>query len=376
MYSNVLKDGEWRTRKINLWAVFKSFISQIKTGQDLTKISLPSELCFPYSMLEVMGMRELSLFHVLYPINEKESAHDRFLVVIAYFLSMLRQETSDKKPWNPVLGETHFCYTENDAKFISEQVSHHPPISAFHVVCEKQNLTIDANVSFSVKFGGNSVTVSTTGGATLEVKKFNEVYTMSRCIPDMLVNRVVWGTKYIMWVGTCVIKCESTGYECTLNFKEGSGKVNLVEGVVKHNGELIYNIEGVCGGKSFYSTKSSKTLLIDVENQKIYNPLYLPAELLDETSSVIVWGKVNQQLIENRVDKADEEKMIVENHQRALRREREQKGIIFEPRYFSKSDDGIWRLKPNININSLFEIPNNDDIESKGTEDVPLNGTE
>lgn len=326
-------------------------------------------------MLEVMGLRELSQFHVLYPINEKENAHDRFLVVIAYFLSMLQQETSDKKPWNPVLGETHFGYTENkdgDVKFISEQVSHHPPISALHVVSEKQGLTIDANVSFNVKFGGNSVTVSTTGGASLNVEKYNEVYTMSRCIPDMLVNRVVWGTKYIMWVGDCVIKCESTGYECSLVFKEGSGKVNQVIGEIKHNGQVIHKIEGVCGGKSYYTTGNTKTLLVDVENQEVYEPRYLPLELLDETSSVIVWGKVNQHLIENRVDKADEEKMIVENYQRALRKEREEKGEVFEPKLFYKSDNNIWRKKPEVNVNSLFELPNKDVVT--GIEEISLNG--
>ena len=35
-----------------------------------------------------------------------------------------------KKPFNPMLGETYELVTE-DYRFISEQVSHHPPISAY-----------------------------------------------------------------------------------------------------------------------------------------------------------------------------------------------------------------------------------------------------
>jgi oxysterol-binding protein 1 len=35
------------------------------------------------------------------------------------------------KPFNPLLGET-FEYKTKDWKYISEQVSHHPPISAAH----------------------------------------------------------------------------------------------------------------------------------------------------------------------------------------------------------------------------------------------------
>ena len=37
-----------------------------------------------------------------------------------------------KKTFNPMLGETYELVME-DFKYVSEQVSHHPPISAFHV---------------------------------------------------------------------------------------------------------------------------------------------------------------------------------------------------------------------------------------------------
>jgi len=36
----------------------------------------------------------------------------------------------DKKPFNPMLGETYELVTE-DFRFFAEQVSHHPPISAY-----------------------------------------------------------------------------------------------------------------------------------------------------------------------------------------------------------------------------------------------------
>jgi hypothetical protein len=38
--------GEWKTRKINLFQVLKGFVSQLKLGQDLTKVSLPAEYVF------------------------------------------------------------------------------------------------------------------------------------------------------------------------------------------------------------------------------------------------------------------------------------------------------------------------------------------
>lgn len=354
--SNVVKDGEWRHRKINIWGVFKSFISQIKTGQDLTRISLPAELSYPYSMLEVMALRELSLFHVLNPINDEKDGFERFLGVIVFFLSMLRQETSEKKPWNPIIGETHFGSTKDaeggDVHFYSEQVSHHPPVSAFYVTNEKQQMEIRANISFGVKFGGNSVTVTTTGGAVLRVLKFQEEYQMSRCIPDMLVKHVVWGTKYIIWKGECEIACKEKGYKCKLVFDEGSGRKNTIGGQITVNGNEMYTIKGVCGGEvNIIDKKKQQRLLVNVAEKEPANILYLPVDKLDKTSSVVVWGKVNQHVLDNDLAKADSEKMIVENEQRAIRKQREKDGTVHEPKYFVKSEEeAFWIPKEDFQI--------------------------
>jgi len=119
-------------------------------------------------MLEVMCYRELIPFQVLFGINEISDPLERFLVVVRWYLAMIRQETFEKKPWNPILGETHIGWVQDDAngvtEFISEQVSHHPPVSAFNVKNTKHQLEATANISFTVKFGGNSVTVATSGG--------------------------------------------------------------------------------------------------------------------------------------------------------------------------------------------------------------------
>lgn len=63
-------DAEWRKRKINLLNIIRSFVSQLTPGQDLTKVSLPSELCHPFSMLELIAQRELQLFHIVFDVNK------------------------------------------------------------------------------------------------------------------------------------------------------------------------------------------------------------------------------------------------------------------------------------------------------------------
>jgi hypothetical protein len=169
--SLVAENGEWKTRKINLLQVVKSFVSQLKPGQDLTKISLPAEICYPYTMLEVIAYRELAPIYVLHEIHKTTDPLQRFLVVLKFLLCTIREETFEKKPYNSVLGETHITWVEDAqgerTEFIGEQVSHHPPISAFLVHNNKIGFEITGNISFGVRFGGNSVSVTTSGRVSL-----------------------------------------------------------------------------------------------------------------------------------------------------------------------------------------------------------------
>ncbi len=54
---------------------------------------------------------------------------------------------------------------------VSVQVSHHPPVTALAMFHAEEGLDAGGNVSFSVKFHGNSVSVNTVGGLRLNLKK-------------------------------------------------------------------------------------------------------------------------------------------------------------------------------------------------------------
>lgn len=65
--------------------------------------------------------------------NQEDPAR-RMLYVTAFVVSQYSlTDLRTKKPFNPLLGETfEFIDEERDFQYISEQVSHHPPISAIH----------------------------------------------------------------------------------------------------------------------------------------------------------------------------------------------------------------------------------------------------
>lgn len=91
-YSNVqsgtrslinITESEWRTRKINLISLLKGFVGQLKPGEDLTKVSLPSVLCHPFSMLELLSQRILLTYHILFDLNTIEDPLERY--ALGYF---------------------------------------------------------------------------------------------------------------------------------------------------------------------------------------------------------------------------------------------------------------------------------------------------
>lgn len=62
---------------------------------------------------------------------QEENSFKRMALVTAHMLASFNlTKGRAKKPFNPMLGETYELVTE-DYRFMAEQVSHHPPVSAY-----------------------------------------------------------------------------------------------------------------------------------------------------------------------------------------------------------------------------------------------------
>merc|ERR1719310_1234501 len=135
-------------------SVIMHLISQISIGMDLTKVQLPTYIIEKKSFLE--SLAELaSPLNILIKANSSDDPAERIKLVAKYMLTGLvyeRRSMKPKKPLNPILGEifkcTFECQPENSKDtikfdFISEQVSHHPPISAMHVECAELGISVD-----------------------------------------------------------------------------------------------------------------------------------------------------------------------------------------------------------------------------------------
>ena len=67
-----------------------------------------------------------------------------------------------KKPYNPIIGEMFRCaWSDETSKsrtfFIAEQVSHHPPVSAFYCSNRKEGYAVGGSILAKSKFYGKLV---------------------------------------------------------------------------------------------------------------------------------------------------------------------------------------------------------------------------
>ncbi|XP_040210015.1 oxysterol-binding protein-related protein 1 isoform X2 [Rana temporaria] len=139
------------------------------------------------------------------------------------------------KPFNPLLGETFELVREDlGFRLISEQVSHHPPISAFHAEGLNHDFVFHGSIYPKLKFWGKSVEAEPKGIITLELLKHNESYTWTN--PTCCVHNIIVGKLWIEQYGNMEITNHKTGDKCILNFKPCGlfGKeLHKVEGYVQ-----------------------------------------------------------------------------------------------------------------------------------------------
>jgi hypothetical protein len=89
-----------------------------------------------------------------------------------------------KKPYNPILGEFFRCeYKLKDgskAMYISEQVSHHPPVSAYYYSMPEHGIFVTGEAHPKAKFLGNSACTIMKGYTRITFSELkNETYEIS-----------------------------------------------------------------------------------------------------------------------------------------------------------------------------------------------------
>ncbi|ODM94390.1 Oxysterol-binding protein-related protein 1, partial [Orchesella cincta] len=191
----------------SIWSVLKTCI-----GKDLSKITMPVQFNEPLSFLqrisEHMEYSELLNFETDDPV-------ERIQKVAAFAVSALASNWQRcGKPFNPVFGETYELQRDG-YRFVSEQVSHHPPISAWNA--ESDTFVFHGWIYPKLKLWGKSVEVHPKGNMRLFLKKYNESYQWQHIY--CTVHNVVIGKLWIEHHGNMEIQCSESGLKLSLHFK-------------------------------------------------------------------------------------------------------------------------------------------------------------
>ncbi|XP_059417455.1 oxysterol-binding protein-related protein 6-like isoform X8 [Carassius carassius] len=356
------------TSNINLWNILKNNI-----GKDLSKVSMPVELNEPLNTLQHM-CEELEYTELLDKAAHTDDPYERMAIVAAFAVSGYSSTyyRAGSKPFNPLLAETYECIREDKGFcFFSEQVSHHPPISACH--CESQNFTFWQDVRWKNKFWGKSMEILPIGTVNVMLpSSYGDHYEWNKV--TTCVHNILSGRRWIEHYGEVTIRnTRNTTCICKLTFVKGNyWSSNLYEvhgSVMEQEGKVIHRLFGkwheglYCGvppsAKCIWRPGSMPT---DYELYYGFSRFAIELnELCPELKELLPptdarYRPDQRCLEEGNVQMAAAEKQRIEEQQRNRRKWLEENNIRHQPRFFKKvmhshqrerwvSNNKYWELR-------------------------------
>ncbi|CEP17086.1 hypothetical protein [Parasitella parasitica] len=325
---------------------FTSFLKTLSsfTG-DLSQLTCPSFFLAPESLLEYSSYWADQPDYLTNAGNG-ETEEERFYNAVKWFITALNGSFTsrvpagqwEKKPFNPIFGEQFFCNWKDDTRAICEQVSHHPPVSAFIIENKASGVSITVNDAQKTRFSGTQMLVDQIGYCMLEMKRHGERYLFS--LPSISVQGIWYAAPYVELFGTSYIQ-SSTGFHANIEYTTKGwiyGEVHHFKAIVHHSSRLKIPtiIEGQWSGKStIKKDKQDAETFLDVSEKTRPTVLIKPISEQTDLESQKIWQEVSQALKLGDYSKASAKKTKIEAEQRAIRKQRGDEDT-WQPNYFEK----------------------------------------
>eukprot|EP00898_Chlorokybus_atmophyticus_P003818 jgi/Chlat1/4437/Chrsp29S04403 len=369
-------------RGFKLWSILKNMI-----GKDLNAITLPATINEPLSILQRCA-EEMEYRWLIDEATKQKTSLLRLLYVTVYAAaSYSTANARDGKPFNPLLGETYeWIAPDNSAKFLVEQVSHHPPISAWHGESSSGSWGYYGEVEVKNKFWGKSVEIYPLGSSHLRFPKTGDHFAWSKASAYSLcyaqrrfkkscdgschntvdlmlgkrvvtcIHNIVFGKLWVDTYGEAIVTNHTTGECAKLRFQQHSrGKRALLSGkIYKADGQAVYSVHG--------NYEKAIHVVMDGTDKPppgVPSPVWAIAAYPDDweqqynlTRFAITLNELPSTLApclpptdsrfrpdqrgleDGRLEVATTEKLRLEEKQRQARRERRERGTEYHPRWF------------------------------------------
>eukprot|EP01135_Chromosphaera_perkinsii_P006958 Nk52_evm7s634 gene=Nk52_evmTU7s634 len=344
---------------VSLWSVMKNTI-----GKDLSRMSMPVSLNEPLNALQKL-CEELEYSELLDKASALSSPYERMSYVAAFAVSGYASTyfRNGMKPFNPILGETYECVREEKGfRFVSEQISHHPPVSASHA--ESKNYILREHMMIKNKFWGKSMEIYPYGSVTLVLPKWNETYKWNKVTTT--IHNIIAGKRYCDHYGEMIIENLTTGVKCKVVFKKSGFAIfggssaknrNEINGLVTSaHGKPMTKLTGKWSEAIFMEDATDNAAVAKHRHciWKIQQPPSHYEQYYGFTNFAMQLNEIlpedekklphtdtrfrpDQRLVEEGdIKTAETEKLRVEQIQRDARGKREAAGVKYKPLYFQE----------------------------------------
>jgi len=133
---------------------------------------------------------------------------ERMKYVITFAISGLHNTVKQKKPFNPILGETYQAYLADGTQLYCEQSSHHPPVSNWLVYGPNEAWRFYGFGEWTASFRGNSLRGRQEGPHIIE---FPDGTRIIYELPEVWIKGLLFGTRLIDFAGAVKFRDDKNG---------------------------------------------------------------------------------------------------------------------------------------------------------------------
>lgn len=365
-------------------------------GKDLSKIPMPVTFNEPLSFLQRLH-EDLEYAEILNRAAAEKDSLVRLALVAAFSSTIYATSTEGArpyKPFNPILGET-YEYVDPVIGFrsVSEQVSHHPPVSALHAESVhgwQYRHEYHCGTKFSIR---GTLTVIPDRVNEVVFSQLNE--SISWCKPATTVHNLILGKPWVDQDGEVILKNHRTKERCQMTWsnysKVGKSFCTLFGHIYDKDDECRYTVHGswdkglvlTRGRLDFKEVPPFDESSADPRNIVLWkaNPrapqsaamfgmpiwsmaLNQPMPNICPTDSR--FRQDQQELEKGNMDASGAAKHKLEELQRRHRKEREASGTHFKPVWFHESHDSSTNLKYHVYKGGYWDAKQNGEFEKAG----------
>lgn len=279
--------------------------------------------------------------------------------MLSWYLSTLKQQYDHRadlnrkrgKPLNPVLGEFfqgHFTHpTAGTTHLVSEQVSHHPPVTAYRLWNPDHGISLTGYHAQKTFWENRTINLHKIGQAVLHLDRFDENYLVT--FPQLHLEGFLPPPPYpeLSDKHPCYIACPSTGYITRLTFSGRSwlrGARHTLSATLFHTSSPTTPLITASGQWSEQITitdhRTSPPTTLESYNAAL-SPTHLtplttpPLSSQHPLESRRLWAEFTAAMTRRDMSAVTAEKSRIETHQRQQRIHESTHGTKWTPRFFT-----------------------------------------